>query len=348
MTTSSTQDRPDFELRQQRLRKSVRRDLIFILVGAIACVLVAYVETNASDADVRLHVIQTASNNEVLSTENAYSCAQINSTHTSSKRRIIDAGFILTKPIHSYLARRRDVNDVLALGNSVLLIAPLAYVVYVTLWKGDFRLSFRLIATHLFRSLCGWFTYLPPDSEFLASSWDFPEIFLCLFGKCSITGQENFLTFFSGHVATIVLIANYLYNEKCTRVSICLHCFNWLQVVRLLATRGHYSIDLIIGYVVAVWVSSPAERLGLYYSQGTIQPSLPSMVETFEALIGVSESEVRTNDHSQESRTRKHTDESRNNGWYSIQSETSVKMAIAFLADLAQRNCDDAGWKVNN
>ena len=158
MTTSSTQDRPDFELRQQRLRKSVRRDLIFILVGAIACVLVAYVETNASDADVRLHVIQTASNNEVLSTENAYSCAQINSTHTSSKRRIIDAGFILTKPIHSYLARRRDVNDVLALGNSVLLIAPLAYVVYVTLWKGDFRLSFRLIATHLFRSLCGWFT----------------------------------------------------------------------------------------------------------------------------------------------------------------------------------------------
>ena len=46
-----------------------------------------------------------------------------------------------------------------------------------------------------------------------------------------------------------VLIANHLYNAKFTRLSISLHCFNWLQVIRLLATRGHYSIDLIIGYM---------------------------------------------------------------------------------------------------
>jgi hypothetical protein len=156
--SSSTHDRPDFELRQQRLRRAVRRDLIFVLVGAIACVLIAYVETNASDANVRLRIIQNASKDEVAYAENAGSCTQIRSNRTPNKRRIIDAGFILTKSIHSYLARHRDVNDVLALGNSMFLTAPLAYVVYVTLWKGDFRLSFRLIATHLFRSLCGWFT----------------------------------------------------------------------------------------------------------------------------------------------------------------------------------------------
>jgi hypothetical protein len=58
----------------------------------------------------------------------------------SEQKEVIDAGFILTKPIHSYLARHRDVNDVLAFENSMFLTATLAYVVYVTLWKGDFQL----------------------------------------------------------------------------------------------------------------------------------------------------------------------------------------------------------------
>ena len=167
-STSSFYQRPDFERRQERLRNAVRRDLIFILAGAIACALVAYVETHASDADGRLNnVIQET----VLSKEDVVSSAETNADDScmrihrpnlrpppNNNRRIIDAGFILTKPMHSYLARHRDVNDVLALANSILLGGPLAYVVYVTLWKGDFRLAFRLIATHLFRSLCGWFT----------------------------------------------------------------------------------------------------------------------------------------------------------------------------------------------
>ena len=165
MTGSSFYQCPDFERRrQQRLRKAVQRDLIFILAGAIACALVAYVEMHASDADGRLNVIQETvlSKEDVISAEENTddSCMLIhpNRPPPNNTRRIIDAGFILTKPMHSYLARNRDVNDVLALANSILLGGPLAYVVYVTLWKGDFRLAFRLIATHLFRSLCGWFT----------------------------------------------------------------------------------------------------------------------------------------------------------------------------------------------
>jgi hypothetical protein len=158
MTSISIKERPDFELRQQRLRKAIRRDLIFILAGAIACALVAYVETHASDADIRINLIQSPSRDNVVSADYEDSCMHIYPNRTANKRRIVDAGFIITKPIHSYLSRRRDVNDVLALGNSILLTMPLAYVVHVTLWKGDFRLSFRLIATHLFRSLCGWFT----------------------------------------------------------------------------------------------------------------------------------------------------------------------------------------------
>lgn len=137
------------KLRQQRVKVAVWRDVVFLVGGAIAYAIVYYVETNAADADMRLKSVQlyksVIDNDQYVDEE-------------ASKKRILDAGFIITSPIHSYLARNRDVNDILAMANSFLLTIPLAYVVYVTLWRGDFRLSFRLIATHLFRSLCGWFT----------------------------------------------------------------------------------------------------------------------------------------------------------------------------------------------
>ena len=57
----------------------------------------------------------------------------------------------------------------------------------------------RLVA--LTRRFSFSLSYLPPDSEFLSSPWDFPEIFLCLFQDCpSHHAEENFLTFFSGNL----------------------------------------------------------------------------------------------------------------------------------------------------
>ena len=53
-------------------------------------------------------------------------------------------------------------------------------------------------------------SYLPPDPEFLMSYYDFPETFLCLFQDCSLSNPQvptsvPFVTFFSGHIATIVI-----------------------------------------------------------------------------------------------------------------------------------------------
>ena len=148
------------KLRHQRLKVAVWRDAVFLVGGAIAYAIVGYVETHAADADIRLKSIQLYSSiDDGVCTEKD-TCANNNPWYANDAptKRILDAGFIVTSPIHSYLARNRDVNDLLAMANSFFLTIPLAYVIYVTLWRGDFRLSFRLIATHLFRSLYGWFT----------------------------------------------------------------------------------------------------------------------------------------------------------------------------------------------
>ena len=126
-----------------------------------------------------------------------------------------------------------------------------------------------------------------------------------------------------------VIIGNHLYMTKHTHLSVCLHCFNWLQAIRLLATRGHYSIDMIIGYVVAVWVSSPAERMGLYYSHG-IQPAFPGIIETFEILIGVEKEKEETK------HTSVQANSNRGIGSHHVQSETSVRIAVDIVTDIAQ------------
>jgi len=133
-----------------------------------------------------------------------------------------------------------------------------------------------------------------------------------------------------------VIIGNHLYMTKHTHLSVCLHCFNWLQAIRLLATRGHYSIDMIIGYVVAVWVSSPAERMGLYYSHG-IQPAFPGIIETFEILIGVSV--PRNEDNEEETSDQisvQAISSDRRIGSHHVQSETSVRIAVDIVTDIAQ------------
>jgi hypothetical protein len=181
--------------------------------------------------------------------------------------------------------------------NSFILIVPSIYAAYVTVWKGDYSCVFRILSVQLLRALCGWFTYLPPDPSYLNSYYDFPDFVQCLFQDCHAADQGvapevlPFVSFFSGHVATMVVVGNHMALQSSTGPwAILIHILNALQIVRLLATRGHYSIDMIIGWYVAVYVSAPAERLGRYYSRGAsveqIMPKTP--LEAFEYATGVS------------------------------------------------------------
>lgn len=88
-----------------------------------------------------------------------------------------------------------------------------------------------------------------------------------------------------------VIIGTHLYTRGFIKAGVAMHVVNFFQIIRLLATRGHYSIDLIIGWVVAVYVSNPAERMGKYFSRGTPE-SIQLFPEVtaegiFEVITGV-------------------------------------------------------------
>lgn len=129
--------------------------------------------------------------------------------------------------------------------------------------------------------------------------------------------------------------------RKHTRTAVCLHALNWLQALRLLATRGHYSIDLITGYIVAAFVSRPAEQLGLHFSRGT-PPVRPSIAEAFEGLVGVRGAGCCTGGGSVAARRAPPAKESSggDNSLYEVQSETSVRIAMSMVAGIARTKRD--------
>lgn len=89
----------------------------------------------------------------------------------------------------------------------------------------------------------------------------------------------------------MVTTANHMYVHGYRNLGLLCHFFNVLQIIRMLATRGHYSIDMIIAWYMAVYVSNPAGRLGRYYSRGkSLRDVMPeSATEAFETFTGVTD-----------------------------------------------------------
>jgi len=261
----------------------VWRDIIFVITCSFLSKLLMSVETHPGDTTL----IQRLFGDAIFGDTNI---------HTDT---IVDSGFILTTPLYNILKNNRVLNDVLAALNSMALFVANLYPLKVTFYDADYSLAFRMVATQVFRGFCGWFTFLPPSKEFLPSYYDFPESIYCLAGTVDCTKPLSdeplpFLTFFSGHVAMTVIMANHMYLHSWVKSAIALHVVNVLQIIRLLATRGHYSIDMIIGWVVAVYVSNPAERLGLFYSKGGMRLGNLAKVKFtpiafFEKIAGIRE-----------------------------------------------------------
>lgn len=91
---------------------------------------------------------------------------------------------------------------------------------------------------------------------------------------------------------------------------------------------------------MAVWVSSPAERMGLYYSHYQQLDRYPSFMETFEILIGVDVSKNGKEEGNEEigaleqpsSRERMTI-----GSHHDVESETSVRIAVDIVSSQMKR-----------
>ncbi|KAG0554651.1 hypothetical protein KC19_12G108200 [Ceratodon purpureus] len=151
-----------------------------------------------------------------------------------------DAGFVLTESLYQLLKQRPTLNHVLAAANTVLVVFQIAYIAWVFAVEGRFRPTLASLFMYSSRGLLGYSTQLPVPQDFLGSKVDFP------------VGDASFFLFFSGHVGASLITALDLRRVNRMRGAFLIDTLNVLQTVRLLATRGHYTIDLA-GGAVAGW-----------------------------------------------------------------------------------------------
>ncbi|OAE20637.1 hypothetical protein AXG93_154s1110 [Marchantia polymorpha subsp. ruderalis] len=178
-----------------------------------------------------------------------------------------DVGFQYTATFHDYLKERPLLNTVTAalntplavreieqlflrvhaaaalvtkdvvafIGSQAFVFFQVVYVAYAWIVEGRKRATLAALLLYTCRGLMGYSTQLPLPQEFLGSELDFP------------VGNVSFFLFFSGHIGGSVIASLDLRRAQRRRLGAIVDFLNLLQWFRLLATRGHYTIDLIVG-----------------------------------------------------------------------------------------------------
>ena len=84
--------------------------------------------------------------------------------------------------------------------------------------------------------------------DFLGSGVDFP------------VGNVSFFLFYSGHVAGSMIASLDMRRMQRLRLAMLFDILNILQSIRLLGTRGHYTIDLAVGVGAGILFDSLAGK----------------------------------------------------------------------------------------
>ncbi|XP_051115507.1 phosphatidylcholine:diacylglycerol cholinephosphotransferase 1-like isoform X1 [Andrographis paniculata] len=159
-----------------------------------------------------------------------------------------DLGFAATAMLNRFLAARPDLNNVLAGLNTVFVGMQTGYILWSWLIEGRSRATIAALFMFTCRGILGYATQLPLPEGYLGSGVDFP------------VGNASFFLFYSGHVAAAVIASLDMKRVQRWELAYLFDLLNVLQVMRLLATRGHYTIDLAVGLGAGILFDSLAGK----------------------------------------------------------------------------------------
>ncbi|KAF9690155.1 hypothetical protein SADUNF_Sadunf01G0166400 [Salix dunnii] len=177
-----------------------------------------------------------------------------------------DLGFIATRRLHGMLSSWPELNTVLAALNTgvpvkrdeVFVGMQTTYILWTWLVEGRPRATISALFMFTCRGILGYSTQLPLPEEFLGSGADFP------------VGNVSFFLFFSGHVAGSVIASLDMRRMQRWELAWTFDALNVLQVIRLLGTRGHYTIDLVVGVGAGILFDSLAGKYQEYKRRKSI------------------------------------------------------------------------------
>ncbi|KAG7631401.1 Sphingomyelin synthase-like domain [Arabidopsis suecica] len=167
---------------------------------------------------------------------------------TPASSQPFDLGFVATRYLHSILASSPNLNTVLAALNTILVGMQTTYIGCTWAVEGRPRATIAALFMFTCRGILGYSTQLPRPQEFLGSGVDYP------------VGNVSFFLFYSGHVAGSMIASLDMKRMQRFRLAMVFDILNVLQSIRLLGTRGHYTIDIAVGVGAGILFDSLAGK----------------------------------------------------------------------------------------
>lgn len=159
-----------------------------------------------------------------------------------------DIGFVATQALHRLLSSSPELNTLLAALNTVFVGMQTTYILWTWVIERRPRATIATLFMFTCRGILGYSTQLPLPQGFLGSGVDFP------------VGNVSFFLFYSGHVAGSVIASLDMRRMQRWELAWLFDALNVLQMVRLLGTRGHYTIDLAVGIGAGILFDSLAGK----------------------------------------------------------------------------------------
>lgn len=177
---------------------------------------------------------------------------------------IQDVGFRLTAGLYRWFKRSPVGNDVVAGLNT---LAGFGGVLAVMPRYGP-RDVICVGLLFFGRALMGMATMLPRPQEYIGSKWDFPQTLWTLSASATqgwksamampLDETDRFFLFWSGHVTypQMAAVRCWESGRKGWRVAaVLIQIANLTQALRMIAIRGHYTIDVLAGLLVG-WAAA--------------------------------------------------------------------------------------------
>ncbi|KAL3736790.1 hypothetical protein ACJRO7_025686 [Eucalyptus globulus] len=137
---------------------------------------------------------------------------------------------------------------VVLVGGQVFVGMQTTYILWTWVIERRPRATIATLFMFTCRGILGYSTQLPLPQGFLGSGVDFP------------VGNVSFFLFYSGHVAGSVIASLDMRRMQRWELAWLFDALNVLQMVRLLGTRGHYTIDLAVGIGAGILFDSLAGK----------------------------------------------------------------------------------------
>lgn len=180
---------------------------------------------------------------------------------------VLDYSFYYTNDINIYLRENQTIKNCLIIASSFFIDGVVIMASYYWLYKTkSFRFIISLLVFFLIRYLTQSIFLLKYPDGYL---WDYPG-----FPSLSVSYLKTNDFFFSGHVGVSAICAfefKAINFRNLFYVSLLCSLF---QAITMIVTRGHYSIDIIFGFIIAHYVFIMIDYYKEYYDSVLIKEKL--------------------------------------------------------------------------